>query len=76
MTTEQDDETSRVAQQEAIREALENGDELTAVSCLKRFGSYRAAARVHELRKLGVPVLTRRGPGGRAVYTLERRDGA
>jgi len=35
---------------------LQNGGALTAISALTRFGCFRLAARIHELRKEGHPI--------------------
>lgn len=47
-----------MSQTTAIRAALEAGDILTPLDALQRFGCFRLAARVRELRAAGLHVLT------------------
>lgn len=43
-------------QSRAILDALRHGDALTPLEALNRFGCFRLAARVHDLRRMGYPV--------------------
>ena len=59
----------------AIRAALEAGQELTPLDALNRFGCFRLAARVDELRREGLAVetVTERQNGKRyARYRIAR----
>lgn len=62
-----------MTQTAAIRAALEAGEELTPLDALSRFGTFRLAARIEELRREGVPVETiveQRGGKRYARYRL------
>lgn len=45
-----------MSQRSDIRAALEGGDILTRLDCLKRFGCFEAGARITELRQEGVGI--------------------
>jgi len=45
-----------MSQRSDIRAALEAGDILTRLDCLKRFGCFEAGARVTELRQVGMVI--------------------
>jgi len=47
-----------MTQTEAIRAALLSGSELTALDALHRYGCFRLAARIDELREEGLPIET------------------
>lgn len=49
---------------------LKAGRTLTPVEALRRFGTFRLAARINELREQGVRVKTDRHPKGYAVYRI------
>lgn len=42
-----------MSQTTAILKALQSGDKITPLDALKRFGCFRLAARIEEIRKLG-----------------------
>jgi len=44
------------SQKGAILKALLQGEKLTALDCLHRFGSMQAATRIFELRQVGHPI--------------------
>lgn len=46
----------RQTQQDMVRLALEAGESLTALDALQRFGVFRLAAVVHELRRRGLAI--------------------
>ena len=48
-----------MTQLDAIRTALDQGDELTALEALDRFGSLRLGARIHDLTREGYPIRRR-----------------
>jgi primase-polymerase (primpol)-like protein len=64
--------------QQTVRNILESGEALTSLAALRGVGTFRLAARVHELRREGVPIETRLvdiGKGRRiALYSLPGRD--
>lgn len=43
-----------------IRSWLRSGRAITPVEALNRFGCMRLAARIHELRQQGLPIITKR----------------
>jgi len=49
---------SRRSQTSQIRQALWDGRELTAIDALESFGCFRLAARIEELRQLGMNIET------------------
>jgi hypothetical protein len=62
---------SNVSQNTAIRRYLERGGRLTAMEALRMFGTFRLAARIHDLRMAGwaIESETRRSGGKTfAVY--------
>ena len=64
-----------MTQTAAIRAALEAGEEITPMDALNRFGCFRLAARVDELRREGLPVETvveQRGGKRFARYRIQR----
>ena len=48
-----------MSQEQQIRQHLESGRPITAMDALNRYGCFRLAARIEELRKGGLPVETR-----------------
>ena len=46
------------SQSNQILKCLESGASLTAVEALKRFGCLRLAARIEDMRKDGIPIIT------------------
>lgn len=64
-------------QSERILEALQAGGKITPADALRRFGCFRLAARINDLRRAGHAIETDRRmtrTGARvAVYQLERR---
>jgi biotin operon repressor len=62
-----------MTQTECIRAALLSGSELTALDALNRYGCFRLAARIDELREEGLPIETvieRQGGKRYARYRL------
>ena len=62
-----------MSQEEAIRAHLESGRDITPVEALDRFGCFRLAARIDELRQAGLDIETiieRRGRKRYARYKL------
>jgi len=53
-----------------ILKALKQGKRLSPMEALTRYGTFRLAARIHELRGKGHRIKTHRHPGGWAVYSL------
>ena len=47
-----------MTQTNLILSALKRGEELTPITALKRYGCFRLAARIRELRDVGVEVET------------------
>ena len=41
-----------------LHEHLTNGNEITAIEALKKWGCFRLSARINELRKFGMPIIT------------------
>ncbi len=61
-------------QNELILAALRRGERLTPLDALRRFGCFRLAARVDDLRRAGYPVrsaISVEGGKRHAVYSLE-----
>jgi hypothetical protein len=54
-----------MTQTEMIRAHLESGREITPIDALERYGCFRLAARINDLRKAGLPIET----------ITEQRDG-
>lgn len=48
--------SSHVSQTASIMQALLDGDRLTPLDALGRFGCLRLAARIRDIKELGVPV--------------------
>ena len=57
---------SSPTQAQMVLEALQRGDKITAINALSRFGVFRLAARIHELKKLGHDIQS---------ATMDRKDG-
>lgn len=55
-----------------IRSWLRSGKALTPIEALNRFGCMRLAARVHELRTEGLPIITERVQRNGATVTRYR----
>lgn len=70
---------SSPTQAQMVLEALQRGDKITAINALSRFGVFRLAARIHELKKLGHDIQSatmKRSSGKRySVYWLEDDGG-
>lgn len=47
-----------MTQNQEILECLKHGNSLTAIEALRRFGCFRLAARINDLRAAGHPILT------------------
>lgn len=68
-----------MTQSARILTALEKGDRITPIDALARFGCFRLAARVRELRERGLDVQSRlveRGGKQVAMYWLRRKPKA
>jgi hypothetical protein len=67
-----------MTQVEAILGYLRTGAELTPLDALQRFGCFRLAARINDLRKAGYPIVTRlqKTTTGKdiAAYRLEQEE--
>ena len=69
---------SKISQNEMILKALKDGEELSPLDILKRFGSLRASARIYDLRHgkhdgTCYDIRERRGETkGYAIYWLEK----
>lgn len=50
--------TRKFTQTEEIVNALESGEAITALDALKRWGCFRLAARINELRQEGYKIVT------------------
>jgi hypothetical protein len=63
-------------QQQMIYDALINGWHITPIEALREFGCFRLAARIHDLRSLGVRIetLTRDIGDGRTVAEYYMRE--
>ena len=62
-------------QRAQIRKALENGEALTAGDALRRFGCFRLAARIWDLKQDGLAItkeMVSRGDAKVAEYRLSR----
>ena len=62
-------------QRDQILAALKQGDTLTPIDALRRFGCFRLAARINELRDEGVQINTRITKSY-AEYTIEEVENA
>ncbi len=63
----------KTTQKNQILKALRDGDTLTPLDALRRFGCMRLAARIQELRQDGLSIATTRAAEGIAVYWLMHR---
>ena len=61
-------------QRDAVLEALLSGEALTQPAAQSRFGCYRLASRIHELREAGHLILSLREPGSDGFVTYIRLD--
>lgn len=63
----------RTSQRELIRQDLLAGKTITPIDALERYGSYRLAARISELREEGMAITTYQDPNNNmyAQYALE-----
>ena len=62
----------RTSQREMIRQDLLAGKTITPIDALERYGSYRLAARIAELREEGMEITTYQDPNNNmyAQYAL------
>ena len=58
-------------QESEIREWLMEGHCITPLEALERWGCFRLAARIHDLREQGLEIVTSKGQSGQAVYRLK-----
>jgi hypothetical protein len=64
--------TPRAGSQNAtILAHLKAGRPITPLQALEVAGSFRLAARIHELREMGWPIAMRKSKTGYAIYRLE-----
>lgn len=66
-----------MTQVETVLRALQRGDELTPLDALNRWGIFRLAARIDQLRDAGYDIRTRIARAGKkhwAVYYLTQPD--
>jgi|688.fasta_scaffold1810025_1 hypothetical protein len=65
-------------QNQMIREALEDGQSVTPIDALVKYGCFRLSGRIFELRQQGLPILTEIvevKPGCKiARYSIPRAD--
>ena len=64
-----------MTQRDQILAALKQGDTLTPIDALRRFGCFRLAARINELRDEGVQINTHITKSY-AEYTIEEVENA
>ena len=64
-----------MTQAEHILQALKDGDRLTPLDALNRFGVFRLAARVSELRRDGHDIVTTTRKGGKQYAVYHLREG-
>jgi hypothetical protein len=57
-------------QRDQVRAALEAGHRVTPLDALREWGCYRLAARIDEIRRANVHVITDRHPDGYAIYYI------
>lgn len=59
------------SQSQRILAALQNGDTITPLDALRRFGSFRLGARIHELMAKGYPIVKEwvKTPNGKRVMS-------
>jgi hypothetical protein len=62
------------SQRDQVRAALEAGQRLTPLDALRRFGCYRLAARIDEIRRDGTNVITDRHPDNYAIYYIPQES--
>lgn len=64
------------SQNQAILKSLQRGEKLTPIDMLRRFGSLRASARIHNLRDKGYDIKTDiiKTPSGKRIaqYSLNK----
>jgi len=63
----------RMSQRDMIRQDLLDGKVITPIDALDKYGCYRLAARISELREEGMPIVTYQDPNKNmyAQYSLE-----
>ena len=59
------------SQKQQILQHLKRAGRLTPMFALNRFGCYRLAARIQELREDGIQIETVRADKGHAIYLLK-----
>jgi hypothetical protein len=67
---------STVAQRAAILAALQSGRAITPMIALHEFKCFRLAARIHDLRKSGCPIVTFWGTNGDKRWAIYQMIGA
>jgi len=69
-----------MVQNDMILVALKNGEKITPLSALERFGCLRLSARIWDLRHEGYPIVTKNitTPQGKSIaeYSLENNNEA
>lgn len=73
--THQDDNRKK-SQKQQILDYLLEGNEITPIDALNKFGCFRLGARIADLKKDGYDIKTRIAKGGKnyAIYKLEVCD--
>ena len=59
---------SNESQCEKISASLQNGERLTPLSALERFGCFRLGARIHDLRTAGINIKANRVQDGKKWF--------
>lgn len=75
-TTHQENNNKKKSQKQLILDYLLEGNEITPIDALNKFGCFRLGARIADLKKDGYDIKTRIAKGGKnyAIYTLEACD--
>lgn len=75
-TTTQENDNRKKSQKQLILDYLLEGNEITPMDALNKFGCFRLGARIADLKKDGYDIKTRIAKGGKnyAIYTLEVCD--
>lgn len=66
---------SKVSQNTAIRRYLKRGGSLTAREALDKFGTFRLAARIHDLRMAGCAIESETRRSGGKTFAVYRWPG-
>ena len=58
------------SQNQKILDHLRNRGPITPMDALKLYGCFRLAARINELRRMGIVIKTHKAAGGYAIYSI------